>query len=271
MINAWVDGQPATALSLLDRGLHYGDGVFETISCRDGRLRFADLHWQRLQRGCERLGIPAPDPAVLQREAVRACTAQAGIVKVIVTRGAGGRGYAPPAQPAPTRIVLQYPWPADPAEFWTQGVKVGWSEVQLAHQPALAGIKHLNRLEQVLARAALVGTDDVEALMCDADQRVICGTMSNVFIVDGQRLRTPQLDRAGIAGVMREVLRRECAALGLGFEETDLGRTEFITAAEVFLTNARIGVWPVRRLGGVPLGVGAVTRRVQAHLARLDR
>ena len=270
-MNAWLDGQPATALSLLDRGLHYGDGVFETISCRDGRLRFADLHWQRVILGCERLRIPAPDPAVLQREAMQACTAQPGIVKVIVTRGVGGRGYAPPADAQPTRIVLQYPMPADPAEFWSQGVNVGWSEVQIAHQPVLAGVKHLNRLEQVLARAALAGTDDVEALMCDADQRVICGTMSNVFIVNGQCLRTPRLDRAGVAGIMRHVLRRESAALGLDFEEAELDRADVAAAEEIFLTNVRIGVWPVRRLEGQARAVGTVTRRVQTHLAGLDR
>ncbi len=270
-MNAWVDGQPATGLSLLDRGLHYGDGVFETIVCRDGRLRFADLHWQRLQRGCERLGIPAPDVAILNSEAANACTEHPGIVKVIVTRGVGGRGYAPPSHPAPTRIVLQYPWPEDPAEFWTQGVNVGWSDVPLAHQPVLAGVKHLNRLEQVLARERLAGAGDVEALMCDADGRVICGTMSNVFIVDGQYLRTPRLDRAGVCGVMREVLRRESATLGLAFQEAELGHGELMAAPEIFLTNARIGVWPVRRIGGAARSVGAITLRVQAHLARLDR
>ena len=107
--------------------------------------------------------------------------------------------------------------------------------------------------------------------MCDADQRVICGTISNVFIVDGQHLRTPRLDRAGVAGIMREVLRRESAALGLEFEEAELSRAELAAAPEIFLTNARIGVWPVRSLGGSARTVGSVTRRVQAHLARLER
>ena len=106
--------------------------------------------------------------------------------------------------------------------------------------------------------------------MCDADGHVICGTMSNVFIVDGHRLRTPRVDQAGVAGIMRAVLLRDAPALGLQIEETTLDRAQVAAASEIFLTNARIGAWPVRSLGGKPLCPGPVTRAVQTHLAELS-
>ena len=269
-MNCWIDGVAGATPSAFDRGLHYGDGLFETMTCRRGQLRFADLHFDRLARGCARLGIAGLDLEALRRETAAACSTEAAVIKVIVTRGSGGRGYAPGGAGAPTRIVLRYPMPLDPEEFWTQGVNVAWSGVRLADQPRLAGIKHLNRLEQVLARAEIAASDDIEALMCDADGHVICGTMSNVFIVDAHRLRTPRLDHAGVAGVMRAVLLREAPSLGLQIEEGALGREDLMAAREIFLTNARIGVWPVRRLGGDARDPGPVTRQLQAHLARLD-
>ena len=266
----WINGIAGASPSALDRGLHYGDGLFETMTCRNGHLRFAELHWQRLARGCEQLRIGSLDMDALRREAAAACTVEPSIIKVIVTRGVGGRGYAPAEAGTPTRILLRYPMPRDPDEFWTEGVSVGWSGVTLAGQPRLAGVKHLNRLEQVLARVELAGSTDAEALMCNADGHVICGTMTNVFIVTGHRLRTPRLDQAGVAGVMRAVVLREAEALGVQIEEAALDRTDVADAQEIFLTNARIGAWPVRSLAGAPRDVGPVALRVQAHLHRLD-
>ncbi len=266
-LQLWVDGVEGAMLPVSDRGLHYGDGLFETIAAVNGRLRFEALHWERLARGCARLGFPAPDWQALRDEALRAATGERALVKVIVTRGSGGRGYAPRGAGPTRRIVMRYEWPADAAAAAAPGAVCVWSEVTVSEQPRLAGLKHLNRLEQVLARGLVAVQGADEALMCTEDGRVVCGTMSNVFIVCQNRLRTPQVDRAGVAGVIRAVILRDATALGLSVAESTLRRADVESADEVFLTNARIGVWPVRRLGGVDYAPGPCARRLREHIA----
>lgn len=268
----WVDGEPATGVPADDRGLQYGDGVFETMAWRDGRLRFVDLHLARMRRGLEALGIPMPDAARLRDELALACTPGDALLKLLVTRGSSARGYAAPPRALPRRILYRTPWPLDPPAWSDAGVDVEWSGVVLGEQPALAGLKHLNRLEQVLARTALLRDGDrsaQEALLCTSAGLVICGTMTNVFAVEGHTLLTPALDRAGVAGVMRSVILREAARLGLRATETALPRDWVDVVGELFLSNARIGIWPVRSLAGRSLQVGTVTRQLQQHTRSL--
>lgn len=270
----WIDGEAGRSVPADDRGLLYGDGVFETLAWRDGVLRFIGLHLSRLRRGLETLGIAAPDEASLRRELALACYPGDAIVKLLVTRGSGGRGYGPPRPATARRILYRYPWPQDPSDWWQEGVEVAWSPVAISEQPALAGLKHLNRLEQVLARDALQRGESPpvqEALLCTSAGMAICGTMTNVFAVEGHTLLTPALVRAGVAGVMRAVILREAPALGLRVVETDLPRAVLDSTAEVFVSNARIGIWPVRRLGGRRLQAGATTLRLQQHIARLSQ
>jgi 4-amino-4-deoxychorismate lyase len=269
-LGLWVDGAAGAEIPVTDRGLQYGDGLFETIAAADGRLRFEALHWERLARGCARLGIAAPDWRALRSEALQAAAGDRFVVKVIVTRGSGGRGYAPGGAGPARRIVLRYRWPEERVDVGERGVAVEWSDVALAAQPALAGLKHLNRLEQVMGRARVGASGVDEALMCTEDGQVICGTMSNVFIVRQGRLLTPRVDRAGVAGVIRAVVLRDAAVLGLAAAETSLQRTDFASADEVFVTNARIGVWPVRRLGATRYAVGPFAQRLRAHLASVS-
>lgn len=272
----WIDGREADAVSALDRGLHYGDGLFETLAWTGQCVRFGSLHLARLAAGCERFGIPAPGAATLESEFRVAGGRLPTLLKLIVTRGRGGRGYAPPSSCVPTRILLAYPWPEDPPAWSRDGVVVEWSRVPVATNPLLAGLKHLNRLEQVLARQQLAddnaqgrGEAAQEALMATESGHVICGTMTNVFAVRDNELLTPALDRAGVAGVMRAVVLREAARMGIAARVQPLARAEIDACDELFLTNARIGVRPVRSMGGRTLAVGAVTRRLQQRLAEL--
>jgi 4-amino-4-deoxychorismate lyase len=270
----WIDGEAGRSVPADDRGLLYGDGVFETLAWRGGVLRFIELHLARLRRGLETLGIAALDEGSLRSELALACSPGDAIVKLLVTRGSGGRGYAPPRPATARRILYRYPWPQDPPDWWLEGVEVAWSPVAISEQPALAGLKHLNRLEQVLARDALQRGDSPpvqEALLCTSAGMAICGTMTNVFAVEGHTLLTPSLTRAGVAGVMRAVILREAPSLGLRVVETDLPRAVLDSTAEVFVSNARIGIWPVRRLGGRRLQPGATTLRLQQHVARLTQ
>jgi 4-amino-4-deoxychorismate lyase len=252
-------------ISPLDRGLHFGDGVFETIACRGGRARFLSLHLDRLTHSCERLQIALGDVTVVRQEIEHAASgAEASLIKLIVTRGTAlARGYAPSGTESATRVLLRYAWPQEDTTAWTDGVRVAIARMRLGENAALAGMKHLNRLEQVLARSEVPGTEAAELLLFSSSGRLTSGTMSNVFIVRHARLFTPRLDVCGVAGVMRRVVLAEAAKAGLIAEEGVLSESDLQGADEVFVTNARIGIWPVRAIGSRSVTVGPVTRRLQ--------
>jgi len=265
----WVNGRPGGAVSPIERGLHYGDGLFETIACVGGRPRFLALHLERLARGCARLGFEFPDRGELEREILAAAAAPGAIVKVLLTRGpAVARGYASSGAEQPTRVTLRYRWDEEPRSRLA-GVSVRTAALRLGENPALAGLKHLNRLEQVLARREWSDGDIAEALMFSASGRLISGVMSNVFLVEGQRLRTPLLDRCGVAGIMRQVVLREAARAGIAVEEASLDAEDLARAREIFLTSAVIGLRPVRALDGRVCEIGALTRELQQLVAPL--
>lgn len=266
----WIDGTPATDLPVLDRGLHYGDGLFETLAVKEGRISLLDFHLERLQEGCARLALPMPHVELLKEELHTAALDQThAVLKLMVTRGEGGRGYRPPAEAKPRRILLRYPWPDYP-ELWSRdGVRIRVCDTRLAHQPRLAGIKHLNRLEQVLARAEWSDVDDCqEGLMLDLEGRVIEGTMSNVFGSSREgELLTPDLSHAGVAGVMRRHLLEQATRSGVKARVTALSLDELRRCREIFLCNSIMGVWPVMELGGRHYPVGSMTREAQAWAA----
>jgi len=266
---AWVDGRPCASVSVLDRGLHFGDGLFETIACCRGRPRFLALHLERLALGCERLRLAGVDFAALRREvATLAAEQDRALIKVLVTRGiATARGYAARGDEHATRIVLRYAWPTEAGQPSETGVAARVAQLRLAESPALAGLKHLNRLELVLARAELADPEVFELLLLSQSGRVVSGSMSNVFIVQHGALRTPRITLAGVAGVMRRVVLTRTQAHGLPVSEADLSMADLASAEEIFLTNARIGIYPVRALDGRALVPGPITRRVQALLA----
>ncbi len=269
----WVDGRPGSAVSALDRGLHFGDGLFETIACVEGAPRFLELHLERLAAGCARLGLEAPPSAALGSEVRQlAAHAQRAIIKVLVTRGeAVARGYALTGRERSTRVTLRYSWPNGEPALAREGVRVRIASARLGENPALAGLKHCNRLEQVLARSEWTDPGVAEALMYSSSGALISGTRSNVFIVRDGKLYTPRLDRCGVAGIMRQVVLTAAAEDGIGTEERRLGAGDLAAAEELFLTNALIGVRPVRELEGRTLCVGPVTRRLQEQLAPLLR
>jgi 4-amino-4-deoxychorismate lyase len=254
-----VNGVYAGTLPLTDRGLHYGDGLFETIAVRLSAPCLWSEHLDRLCLGAARLGIPLPDPGLLLHECLALSQGVGdGVLKLILTRGSGGRGYRPPVAPFPTRILALYPLPGYPSDWGDTGVAVRWCQTSLGESPSLAGIKHLNRLEQVLARSEWDDEGIAEGLMCDPRGRVIAGTMSNLFVYTGGRLLTPRLNTCGVAGTVRGLVLRLAPGLGVGVAEVDLRLENLVTADGAFLTNAVLGVWPVRRLGGIDYDPGCL-------------
>ena len=267
-----MNGQAiAAGVSPHDRGLHYGDGLFETIVCRQGKARFLPLHLERLALGCQRLRINLGDLEPLRNE-VREAAAAAGdvLIKIIVTRGeAVARGYGMAGSEVATRLVFQYALPPDNEAVARDGIRVRVAQLRYGENELLAGMKHLNRLEQVLARCEAPAAEAAELLVFSSSGFLVSGTMSNVFLVQENRLRTPRIDRCGVAGVMRRVILREAAEVGVSVEETILTAADLKDAEEVFVTNARIVIWPVSSLEGHDLSVGPVTRRLQSRLATL--
>lgn len=246
-----VDGLPGGVVSASDRGLHYGDGLFETLPVIAGEARHWDRHLQRLRLGCVRLGIPCPQETLLRADLEALCTGvERAVLKLIVTRGSGGRGYRPPAQAAATRVFARYPWPSHAPDLCRSGIVVRVCATRLAHNPALAGLKHLNRLEQVLARREWDDPGIHESLMLDGDGRVIEGTMSNLFIVREGRLTTPDLSRCGVLGIMRQLVIDRAARAGMATEIRAMDLAEVMSAEGAFLCNSVVGLWPIAELRG---------------------
>lgn len=261
-----VNGIATAAVSALDRGFTYGDGLFESIRFVGVQAPLWSRHMQRLGAGCTRLGLPAPDPATLWREALAVSGGRPqSVVRITWTRGVGARGYAPSAAAPPTRVVAAFAPPRMVAATYVEGVRMRVCSLRLAEQPALAGMKHLNRLEQVLARAEWDDPDIAEGVLCAADGRVISATMANLFaVVDGQLL-TPALDRCGIAGVGRAEVLAACPEARVATLPLDA----LHAASEVFLSSSVRGIVPVRCIGPWQYVPGAVTRRLQQHWCRL--
>ncbi|MBA6068021.1 MULTISPECIES: aminodeoxychorismate lyase [Pseudomonas] len=263
-MHSWIDGQDAAAVNLQNRGLAYGDGLFETIAVRGGRPSLLALHLDRLALGCQRLAIEA-DLALVRNELLQfAQLLGEGVAKLILTRGDSQRGYAPVAGAQARRILQGSPLPAYPGEHAEQGVRLYACQTRLAEQPLLAGLKHLNRLEQVLARAEWQDPAFAEGLMRDAQGRVIEGVYSNLFLVRDGVLLTAELSRCGVAGVMRAALLEQARLLGIPTQVRDLPLEALEQADEVFVCNSVYGIWPVREFAALNWPAGPLTRKLQA-------
>lgn len=241
-----VDGLPANAVPADDRGFTYGDGVFRTLAMRDGYPQWWPQQYAKLAADCGALSITPPAEAELlqdiQRIAVRLPDCA---LRITVTRGSGGRGYAVPEHSQPRRVVSANPLPEYPAHWTEQGISVRVCELRLAAQPMLAGIKHLNRLENVLARAEWNDPAIAEGLLLDEAGNVIEGTRCNVFIVEDGTLVTPDLSRCGVAGVTRDLVIAAANHHGMRCQIAPVSLQRMEASTEILLVNSLIGLWPV--------------------------
>ncbi len=266
-----VNGQQWGCVSALDRGLAYGDGVFRTLLLRGGRVVQWPRQYARLASDCSRLGLRCPAERLLFDEIGElARIGPDAAIKLIVTRGESARGYAPPAVECPTRIVQRSPLPEYPAVWCEEGVRVHVCALRLAGQPRLAGIKHLNRLEQVLARSEWNDPEIAEGLLFDMQDRLVSGTMSNVFLWRDGELATPLLDHCGVSGVTRSRVMAHARACGWTVREAQLTLGDLLSADEVMLTNSLFGLWTVREMAHRRWMPGPVAWRLRTLLDEED-
>jgi len=242
-----INGESITGLSPLDRGLGYGDGVFRTLRVRQGVPLGWSFHYHKLERDCSALGIVCPSQHSLLTDIAILCAEYAeSVAKIVVTRGIGLRGYATASVDSPTRIVIVERFQDYPQANYAEGVNLHLCSLRLSHQPRLAGIKHLNRLENVLARSEWSGSDFADGLLLDQDDLVIECTMSNIFARFDVTLVTPMLNRCGVEGVTRKRVLDNAENMGYMAEIRPLTLPQLMQADEIIICNSLFGAWQVR-------------------------
>lgn len=247
-----VNGETDNSISAFDRGLNYGDGLFETMVVVENRIRFFSDHLERLQKGCEKLALNMPAHNTIESDLNKLCAAQKEstfIFKILLTRGSSGRGYLPSKEVATTRVSSSHSFPAELSELQRDGLKVHLCDTRLSLNAALAGIKHTNRLEQVMASLERVDTKYDEGLVLSLDDYVVEGTKSNIFWQSGGEFYTPSIEHCGVAGVTRakviEILENANHTVNIG----EYRLTDVASADLVFMTNSTMLIAQVRQLG----------------------
>ncbi|WP_456374581.1 aminodeoxychorismate lyase [Thiolapillus sp.] len=246
MIASLVNGIPGDQVSILDRGLQFGDGLFETLAVVNNQSCLWDAHMARLAAGCSRLGMRMPDVNLLAEES-RSLIGdhQQAVLKIILTRGCSTRGYAVPADTPETRILSLFSWDGPTS----QTLKINIASTRLGLNPQLAGLKHLNRLEQVMARRELP-SDCQESILLDAQGRVVEGIAANLFLQQEDQLKTPLLDACGVAGVARQLIMNTARAMNMPVEEMRLQPQDLLQADGLYLSSSLMGICSVSAIQG---------------------
>lgn len=239
----WVNGVSQASIAPMDRGLAYGDGLFATMRTGVDGILFFEAHQARLTAGAARLGFDwQMSPALAEQLITLAEQYPHHCVKLLITRGVGGRGYAPPEPVLATEVVSVHPIPAHYAVWQEQGIHLKTSPVRLGHQPLLAGIKHLNRLEQVLIRSQTLPEGFEDWLVLDCMGKVIESSMANIFFIKGNQVVTPSLELCGVAGVMREQVMLALLAQQMNIDCLPFDAEQLVEFDSAFITNSVLGV-----------------------------
>lgn len=262
-----VNGQESSFIDITDRGLQFGDGVFETLRVHKAKPIWWQQHMDRLLDGCRRLQFSnLPDIQTLRQEVDKLLSDNpSGTLKIIITRGNSMSGYAAPTDIMPNRVLIMTSGFRHQTKS-EQGIMLGICKQRITGSHQLSGIKHLNRLEQVLARMECQAEGWDEGLMLDSDDRVIEGSMSNLFICQQGRLLTPLLEQMGIKGICRGRIILLAERNGINVEQCELGLQDMKNSDEMFVCNSLIGIWPVTRFDNRQYEPGPYMRLLQTKL-----
>ncbi|WP_076409510.1 aminodeoxychorismate lyase [Shewanella sp. UCD-KL12] len=264
MTQVWINGEIDNQLDPFDRGLSYGDGLFATMRVADGCPLFLSQHLKRLSQGAKRLGFHwEPQPSLIEQIMQVAKPHAQACLKLLITRGAGGRGYAPPSAVTVTEVLSVHAIPLHYSSWQQQGIALKTSPVLLSSQPRLAGVKHLNRLEQVLIKSQHLDGDYDDWLVLDANSRVIESSMANIFCVKGNQVVTPAISHSGVSGVMREQVIYELIELGLDINVGDLAYKQLATFDQIFITNSLLGVVDINRIDDISFSKADFSDRIR--------
>ncbi|MFM2590456.1 aminodeoxychorismate lyase [Vibrio sp. TBV020] len=260
----WLNGKPADTISLSDRSFQYGDGCFTTMLTREGRIQHWSKHVKRMNACLDLLAIPHPDWHEVENWLNRAVKsdAKAGL-KLHISRGEGGRGYSPTQVASPNVTISDFIYPPHYEQWVSTGLELGICRTRLGHNPLLAGHKHNNRLEQVLAKAELDEDGNADGVVLDICDYVVETTMANLFWVKDGTLFTPDLRNAGVSGVMRRLVLEYAENLPLESSIGDFKLEDILSADEVFISNSVLGVAPIKRIGTTSFDIGKMTKRIQ--------
>ncbi|MDH5394395.1 MAG: aminodeoxychorismate lyase, partial [Gammaproteobacteria bacterium] len=250
MSTVLVNGHVTDQLSIKDRGLNYGDGVFETIAVSGRHLHYWSEHFRRLKQGCERLAIKAPLEAELLADIKKlSFPNEPSVLKIVVSRGQGGRGYAATGIEQASVIISLNSWPDFVLEYQQRGVNVRICQHRLMINPALAGIKHLNRLDQVLARNEWHNDQIHEGIMLDQHDYLIEGVSTNLFVMVNNQWLTPAVTDCAVAGIMRELILNKAELIKLKIEQRKIQLSELSSVQQMFVCNSIWGIVPVTGCG----------------------
>lgn len=269
---ALINGILTDTIAVFDRGFMYGDGLFETIRVVNGEPLLWQYHCKRLLAGCIKLKIPTDDQLLQRlRAGLERVITEAGkasdtcVVKIVISRGSGGRGYQLPEQAKLSEVIICYPVPQYPQSHASEGVSVKTCHHRMSENPALAGIKHLNRLDQVLASSEL--EDSVsEGVMLDQRGRVVEGTKSNILFFEERGVVSPDTSLCGVDGVARQYIFDKAKKLGLNARIDTVLPSSIDQFKGMALINSVLGVWPVRRLDGKELPISPLVYEIQRML-----
>jgi len=260
-----VDGRPANTVPITDRGLLFGDGLFETLGFWRGGSPLWALHWARLARGCDALGLACPDESETRLDCERLVGGhEYSVVRITLTRGCGGRAYWPDPEAPPRRIVSRRDWPPGQQLQQRDGLRAVRSTIRLSIQPRLSGLKHANRLEQVLAARDCRSADADEAVLFDQEGKLAEAIASNLLLrIDGSWVCPDS--PASVAGVGLAWLIKDppIAIVPRTLSEADLARAD-----SVLVINSVSGIRPLKTLDGEALIIDQDCRRLQAHWNR---
>ena len=269
-----INGKLTNKINIKDRAVQYGDGVFETIAVKENLLEFWKEHYHRLNKGCKILKIRCPSELFLRNEIFKfleKIKKKKFVLKIIISRGEGGRGYNPPKKANPTRIMGVYDWPNYPEKNLEKGIIMGVCKTRISTQPYLSKIKHLNRLEQIIARSEWQKKSISESLMLDFNDYVIEGTTSNVFGVKKNIFYTPLVKLSGIEGIIRNVILKILKKKKERYKEKNIKLKELLNFDEIFICNSIFGIWPVKQILNKKFLIGKKTKELINHLKYIKK
>ena len=259
-----VNGEWSSVISIADRSFQYGDGCFTTMLTQKDRIVHWIAHMERMNSCLDVLHIPRPDWEQVEEWLEQVNTGEdKGGLKLLITRGEGGRGYSPSQVGKPNIVISRFEFPLHYHNWVQVGIELGVCQTPLGHNPLLAGHKHNNRLEQVLLKSEMERQAKVDGIAFDIDGYVIETTMANIFWFTDNTLYTPLLDRAGVNGVIRRKILEWALKENITVHTDRFRLDALLCAEEIFICNSILGVAPVHTIESNSYKIGMFTRHIQ--------